>query len=97
MKIDATQIINETIAIFKKSGADKLFTDFVKDEDYKRLHPFPLNKTSIWIDPEAFKKEISDWDHVFEQWGKDHTHWPRYGAALVNQHGTLLNNDPING
>ena len=97
MKIDATQIINETIEIFKKSGADKLFSDFVKDEDYKRLHPFPLTETSIWVDPDQFKNEISDWDHVFEQWGKDHTHLPRYGAALVNQHGTLLKNDPVNG
>jgi hypothetical protein len=97
MKIDAKQIINETIEIFKKSGADKLFTDFVKDEDYKRLHPFPLTATSLWIDPEEFKKEIINWDHVFEQWGKDHTHLPRYGAALVNQNGTLLKNDPING
>jgi hypothetical protein len=97
MKIDAKQIINETIAIFKKSGADKLFTDFVKDEDYKRLHPFPLTPTSIWIDPEQFKNEITAWDYTFEQWGKDHAHLPRYGTALVNQNGTLLKNDPING
>jgi hypothetical protein len=97
MKIDTKQIINETIAIFKKSGADKLFTDFVKDEDYKRLHPLPLTATSIWIDPEEFKKEIAIWDFTFEQWGIDHTHLPRYSAALVNQNGTLLKNDPING
>jgi hypothetical protein len=97
MKINATQIINETIAIFKNSGADKLFSDFVKDEDYKRLHPLPLTATSIWIDTEEFKKEIAIWDFTFEQWGKDHTHLPRYGAALVNQNGTLLKNDPING
>ena len=97
MKIDATQIINETIAIFKNSGADKLFSDFVEDEDYKRLHPFPLTATSLWIDPEEFKNEITDWEYVFEQWGKDHTHLPRYGAALVNQHGTLLKHDPVNG
>ena len=97
MKIDAEQIINETLEVFKKSGADKLFTNFVEEDDYKLLHPRPLTATTLCIDPVEFKKEIKEWELVFEHWGTDHKHLPRYGAALVNQNGVLHKDDPVNG
>ena len=43
MKINAQQIIDETIAVFEKSGAADILRsceNVVRDEDYKRLHPF---------------------------------------------------------
>ena len=100
MKIDADKIIAETIAAFEYSGAADLYrrcTDLVNEVDYKTLHPQPLTPLNIKIDPTAFNSEITKWESVFEQWGKDHTHLPRYGAALVNKDGTLLKDDPING
>jgi hypothetical protein len=97
MKVDAEKIINETIEVLKNSGADKLFKEFVTEDDYRLLHPHPLTATTISIDPIQFKKEIEEWEPVFEPWGKEHTHLPRYGAALVNKNGILLKDDPING
>jgi hypothetical protein len=97
MKVDAEKIINETIEVFKNSGANKLFKEFVTEYDYRLLHPYPLTATTISIDPIQFKKEIKKWDSVFERWGKDHTHLSRYGASLVNQDGSFLKDDPING
>jgi hypothetical protein len=100
MKIDADKIIAETIAAFEYSGAADLYrrcTDLVSEVDYKRLHPNPLTPLDIKIDPEQFNKEITQYDSVFEQWGNDHTHLPRFGAALVNRDGELSKNDPTNG
>jgi len=100
MKIDAEKIVAETIAAFKNSGADKLYMNcknLVSVEDYKSLHNGPLTPLNIKIDVDQFNEEIIKWNHVFEQWGKDHTHLPRFGAALVNRDGTLLKNDPTNG
>jgi len=100
MKIDADKIVAETIAAFKNSGADKLYMNcknLVSVEDYKSLHNGPLTPLNIKIDVDQFNEEIIKWNHVFEQWGKDHTHLPRFGAALVNRDGTLLKNDPTNG
>jgi hypothetical protein len=100
MKIDSNKIIAETISAFKNSGADKLYascTDMVNETDYKKLHPSPLTPLDIKIDPKQFNKEIVQYDLAFEQWGSDHTHLPRFGAALVNRDGTLSKNDPING
>ena len=100
MKIDAQAIINETLDIFEKSGAADIYRSckyLIEDEDYKQLHPSFLTPLDIKIDPEEFSKEILNHQDAFEQWGKDHTHLPRYGAALVNQNGYIIKNDPING
>ena len=100
MKINAQLIIEETIKVFEKSGAAEIIKNsnsFVDVDTYRTLHPFPLTPTNIVIDPEKFCLEISNWDHAFEPWGKNHTHLPRYGIALVNQTGVLHKDDPING
>lgn len=100
MKIDSDKIINETIAAFEYSGAANLYrkcTDVVDAVSYKQLHPTPLTPLNIKIDAEAFNNEIKQWSSAFEQWGNNHTHLPRYGAALVNKDGTLLKDDPTNG
>ncbi len=100
MKIDAQKIIDETIAVFEKSGAVEIFKkckSLVRDEDYKRLHPSFLTPLNIKINSDLFNQEIQQYNDNFEQWGQDHTHLPRYGLALVNQKGSLIKNDPING
>lgn len=100
LKINAQAIIDETISVFEKSGAAELYRkckDLISEPDYKKLHPQPLTPLNITVDASAFNAEITQWDPVFEQWGTDHTHLPRYGAALVNQNGLLLKGDPING
>ena len=100
MKINAQQIIDETIAVFEKSGAADIVRrceNVVRDEEYKRLHPFPLTATNILIDCKQFEKDIEQYQGAFEQWGRDHIHLHRYGLALVNQDGVIKTNDPING
>ena len=100
MKVNAQHIIDETVAIFENSKAGELFkknSNTVSNADYKLLHPAPLTATSIFIDCDQFKNDISQWQPAFEKWGKEHTHLPRYGAALVNQSGAIVKNDPING
>ena len=100
MKINAQAIIDETIEVFEKSGAADIYRsckNLVGDEDYKRLHPSALTPLDIKIDADSFNREIFQYENNFEQWGNDHTHLPRYGLALVNQHGDLIKNDPING
>lgn len=100
MKIDSDKIIAETVSAFKQSGADKLYAscnDLVNTLDYKMLHNSPLTPLNIKINAENFNSEIAHWQSSFEQWGTEHTHLPRFGAALVNKDGTLLKNDPING
>jgi len=100
MKIDAQKIIDETVAVFEKSGAAEIFrncTSVVKDEDYKRLHPFPLTPTNIVIDCNAFNMQVKQYNNKFQKWGIDHQHLQRYGLAVVNQSGDLIDNDPING
>jgi len=99
MKIDAQKIIDETIAVFEKSGATEIYkrAPLVKDEDYQRLHPQFLTPLNIKIDCDLFNKEIKQYNDYFEQWGTDHQHLPRYGLALVNQDGILKSKDPVNG
>jgi hypothetical protein len=100
MKINAQAIIDETLEVFEKSGAANIYRSckyLIEDEDYKQLHPSFLTPLDIKIDPEEFSKEILNHQDAFEQWGKDHTHLPRYGAALINQNGYIIKNDPING
>lgn len=100
MKIDAESIVKETIDIFEKSGAADIYRSckyLIEDEDYKSIHPSFLTPLDIKIDPEKFNKEILNYQDTFEQWGRDHTHLPRYGAALINQHGNIIKDDPING
>jgi len=100
MKINAQAIINETLEVFEKSGAADIYRSckyLIEDEDYKQLHPSFLTPLDIKINSEEFSKEILNHQDAFEQWGKDHTHLPRYAAALVNQNGYIIKNDPING
>jgi len=100
MKINAQAIINETLEVFEKSGAADIYRSckyLIEDEDYKQLHPSFLTPLDIKINSEEFSKEILNHQDAFEQWGKDHTHLPRYGAALINQNGYIIKNDPING
>jgi hypothetical protein len=100
MKINAQHIIDETVAIFEKSGAVEFFRNnpnIVSRSDYESLHSSPLTATSIYINCNKFNNEIRNWESAFEQWGKEHTHLSRFGAALVNQTGELVKNDPVNG
>lgn len=99
MKIDAQKIIDETVAIFEKSGAIEIYkhAPLVKDEDYQRLHPSFLTPLDIKIDCELFNKEVEAFNEHFEQWGSDHQHLQRYGLALINQDGVLKKQDPVNG
>ena len=100
MKVDAQKIIDETYAVFEKSGAADILrncTNVVKDEDYKRLHPFPLTPTNITIDCDGLNKQVKQYNNKFQKWGTDHQHLQRYGLALVNQNGELIDNDPVNG
>lgn len=97
MKIDAFSIINETHEIFRKTGfmmeLGKMKT--VSESDYRKLHTKPLVGTSIAVDTTKLCEELAKYSFV--QWGNNHTHLPRYGLALVNQTGLLVDNDPING
>jgi hypothetical protein len=100
MKINAQSIIDETLAVFEKSGAANIFRNcknLVKDKDYKQLHPHALTPTSIKIDVDLFNIEINQYNNYFERWGTDHQELERYGLALVNQDGMLKSKDPING
>jgi len=100
MKVDANKVISETIEVFTKSGAlerCKSFTDVIDNDEYKKFHPQPLTPLDIKIDCKQFMTDIQSYNNYFEQWGTTHTHLPRYGLALVNEHGVLHNNDPVNG
>lgn len=100
MKVDADKIIAETISAFEYSGAADLYRkcdNLVDEDNYQKIHSQPLRPLDIKIDHNLFNKEILLWDHIFERWGTDHIHLPRFGAALVNKNGTLEQNDPING
>lgn len=100
MKINAQQIIDETIAVFEKSGAADILRsceNVVKDEEYKRLHPFPLTPTNITFDCNGLNIQVKQYNSKFQKWGTDNQHLQRYGLAVVNQSGELIDNDPING
>lgn len=95
--IDREKIINDTIAVFKNSKERLSNIRGLEKEKYRKLHYQPLVPLNIKIDPYQFHQEIIEYDYAFEQWGKDHTHLSRYGAALVNRTGTIHKDDPING
>jgi len=100
MIVDADKVISETIDVFTKSGAlerFKTFTDVIDKTEYQQFHPTPLTPLDIKIDCKQFMTDIKVYDSYFEQWGTTHTQLPRYGLALVNEHGVLHNNDPVNG
>ena len=100
MIVDANRVISETLEIFTKSGAlerCKTFADVIDDVEYKAFHPQPLTPLDIKIDCKQFMTDIQLYNNYFEQWGTTHTHLPRYGLALVNEHGSLHANDPVNG
>jgi hypothetical protein len=101
MIVDTEKIISDTVKVFNHSPAQqKKFAEiksYISEEDYKVLHKNFLTPLSIKIDCELFLKEITQYSDHFKQWGKQHTHLPRYGLALVNQDGILKKQDPING
>ena len=100
MIVDADKVISETMDVFTKSGAlerFKTFTDVIDKTEYHQFHPTPLTPLDIKIDCNQFIADIKVYDSYFEQWGTTHTQLPRYGLALVNEHGVLHNNDPVNG
>jgi len=101
MKVNADQIIRETIEAFNQSVEQKnkfaLLTDLLDSVEYKELHSSPLVPLEIKIDIDAFCQEITKFDHKFQQWGSQHTNLPRYGLSIVNKSGKLIENDPING
>jgi hypothetical protein len=96
-KIDGKKIINETHEFFTKTGFMSLLETMntVSELDYKKLHTKPLVATNITIDTVQLAKDVEP--YVFQQWGDTHEYLPRYGLALVNQSGQLIDNDPING
>jgi hypothetical protein len=97
MKIDGKQILQETYDVFIKSGFKEVMdkSDTVPESEYRQLHSKCLVPTAITIDTELMIKELEP--YKFVQWGKNHQHLPRYGLALVNQSGQLIDDDPING
>lgn len=97
MKINAKEILQETYDVFTKAGFKEILDKSVTicEKDYYNLHTDFLVPTSITIDINLFKIQIQKFK--FHQWGKNHTHLPRYGLALVNQNGELIEDDPING
>lgn len=97
---DCDKIIQDTFNVFNQTVIQtEKYQNLPKVglELYQLLHPEFLNPTKIKIDCDLFLEEIKQYDSYFEQWGKLHTHLPRYGLALVNQNGLLNKNDVING
>lgn len=101
MKIDSTKIISDTLTSFTTSEVQKYkfskIKSYVDKESYSDLHKKFLTPTNITIDVKKFCKEIETYDQWFQPWGTQHSNIPRYGLALVNQTGELVDDDPING
>lgn len=101
MFVNEQQIIKDTKSAFFSSAIQKQkynsIDKFVTEEQYKELHTNFLVPLDIKIDVDFFTQEIQKYNMYFEQWGKQHQDLPRYGLALVNQRGTLITGDPING
>lgn len=98
MIIDTKKIIQDTKNLFEDFLLDEKIKDFVSETDYRELHTKPLLPTNIKIDADFFLNEIQEYEKYFVQWGKNYSHLPRYGVALVNQDGILDKKyDPING
>jgi hypothetical protein len=101
MKIDSTKIILDTLNSFTTSEAQQSkfseIQSYVDADEYIRLHKKFLIPTDIKIDVSQFIKEIKLHDNLFQPWGRQHNHLPRYGISLVNQTGKIIENDPING
>lgn len=97
MKINAQDILQETYDVFIKAGFKEILDNSItiSETDYYKLHTDFLVPTSIKIDTELFVDQVKEFK--FQQWGKNHTHLPRYGLALVNKSGELIEDDPING
>lgn len=102
MIIDAEKIISDTIKVFQSSEVQKQkfseITEYVREQEYRVIHPQALTPLDIKIDCKSFLTEIEKYSNYFAQWGNEHLHLPRYGLALVNQDGVLDKPfDPING
>jgi len=101
MIVDAEKIISDTVKVFFSSEEQKKkfseLDQFISIEEYNKIHTDFLVPLDIKIDCELFLQEIKNYDNLFEQWGNEHTHLPRYGLALVNLDGKLKTKDPING
>lgn len=66
---------------------DSHFFDYYKN--YYNLHKKFLQPTSIKIDIATFESEISEYHHLFRQWGYNRPHVPRFGISLFNLNGKL--------
>lgn len=101
MKVDSKKIIADTLTSFTTSEVQKYkfskINSYIDEECYFDLHKEFLTPTNITIDVKRFCEEIQSYDQWFQPWGAKHSHIPRYGLALVNQTGQLIDNDPING
>lgn len=101
MKVDVTKIKKDTENVFLESknirNKLKAIKNSIDENTYRRLHPLPLTPLAISIDCDLFVEEIKNYEMFFEQWGKHHSHLPRYGLSLVNLDGKLKKNDPTNG
>jgi len=99
--IDPQKIVSDTKEVFFKTKEQQKkyseITQFVLEEEYKILHKEFLTPLDICIDVGAFLDQIKDYDRYFEQWGNEYRYMPRFGLALVNKHGELTANDPVNG
>lgn len=56
---------------------------------YYELHKEFLQPTNIKIDVDLFNNEITQYNHLFRQWGYNRPHNPRYGISLFNFDGNI--------
>ena len=95
--IDVDLIVNDTLKAFESSKNKLANLPSISQEQYSKIHSYPLVPLMLKIDTALFQEEIKKYDFAFERWGKKHNHLPRFGAALVNSSGIIHKGDPING
>lgn len=97
--VDTGKIIDQTLEIFKSSGAyDRLQTiSSLNEIDYRLLHKNFLTPIDITFDHLSLEKELFEFEKYFESWGLNNRDQSRQGLALVNETGYLFHGDPING
>ena len=94
------RVYHETEQVFNKTYAQRSKLSELAGlgvEDYQRLHTAPLMPINARVITKNFLQDISEYQSYFVKWGKKHPHLPRYGLALVNQDGSIKQDDPVNG